>query len=82
MAGIMTSEADTLLRRSACTRAVLALLRWSELSAPQLAWLLAGRHASGTVRHAVLELRRLGHVIEAGRMSKYPSRAKCWMVKR
>lgn len=81
----MTPETASLLHRSACTRAVLAVLRTAELSVPGLAYVLAGRYPEGTIRRSVLELRRLGRVVWDGTWAAAPAcgcgKAKVWRAR-
>lgn len=81
----MTPETGNLLRHSACTRAVLALLRQVGLSVPGLAHVLGDRHPASTIRRSVLELRRIGLVAWTGKWVAAPlwgcGRAKVWKAK-
>jgi hypothetical protein len=73
----MHTEAKHYLRESRAGRATLKVLGWAPLTAEQLAHVFRGRFARGTVRQAVLVLRRLGLVRPCGRYR----RARQWIAK-
>jgi hypothetical protein len=62
------------LSRSRSARAVLAILCHASLTAGQLAYVLRGRFARSTVRHAVEVLAIAGAVVSCGKRSAWPGK--------
>lgn len=62
-----TRETSRYLNRAKAGRAVLAVLRCCPCTVPELAYILRRRFTEGTIRGAVLTLRRLGLVTWTGK---------------